>query len=116
VGGFGPIFHRLEIRSNGKPEASLISFAPIALERPGRARLGVKTLFIERGSPWKNGYTKLSNRKLRDERLNQEVSTTLAEARLLTEDGWKRYNQVRPHSALNYLPPAPEAIIPVTLT
>ena len=34
MGGFGPIFHRLKIRSNGKPEASLTSFAPIALERP----------------------------------------------------------------------------------
>jgi len=30
---------------------------------------------------------------------------------------WRReYNQVRPHSSLGYRPPAPEAIIPVTLT
>jgi len=28
----------------------------------------------------------------------------------------KEYNQVRPHSALDYRPPAPEAIIPLTLT
>ncbi len=28
----------------------------------------------------------------------------------------KEYNQVRPHSALNYRPPAPEVIIQLTLT
>jgi len=28
----------------------------------------------------------------------------------------REYNQVRPHSALGYRPPAPEAIIPVILT
>ena len=30
---------------------------------------------------------------------------------LLRTDGWRReYNQVRPHSALGYKPPAPEAV------
>lgn len=29
---------------------------------------------------------------------------------------YKEHNQVRPHSALSYKPPAPWAIIPVTLT
>ena len=34
-----------------------------------------------------------------------------------TGEQWRReYNQVRPHSALRYRPPAPEAIMPVTLT
>jgi len=40
----------------------------------------------------------------------------IAEARVLIEQ-WKReYNQVRPHSSLGYLSPAPEAIMSVTLT
>jgi len=79
-------------------------------------RLGVKTLFIEKGSPWENGYIESFNGKLRDELLNREIFTTLAEARILIE-GWRReYNQERPHSALNYRPPAPEAIMLMGLT
>ena len=36
-------------------------------------RLGVKTLFIEPGSPWENGYIESVNGKLRDELLNREI-------------------------------------------
>jgi len=79
-------------------------------------RLGVKTLFIERGSPWENGYIESFNGKLRDELLNREIFTTLAEARILIEGWRKEYNQERPHSALKYRPPAPEAIMLVGLT
>jgi len=78
--------------------------------------LEVNTLFIERGSPWENGYIESFNGKLRDELLNREIFTTLTEAKILIEQWRKEYNQVRPHSALNYRPPAPEAIIPLTLT
>jgi len=48
--------------------------------------------------------------------LNREVFTTLMEANILIEQWRKEYNQVRPHSALGYRPPAPEAKIPVLLT
>lgn len=73
------------------------------------ARLGVRTLFIEPGSPWENGYNERFNGTLRDELLNGEVFYTLEEARALIE-GWRRhYNEVRPHSALGYRPPAPAA-------
>jgi len=78
--------------------------------------LEVNTLFIEPGSPWENGYIESFNGKLRDELLNREIFTTLTEARVLIEEWRKEYNQVRPHSALNYRPPAPEVIMPVTLT
>jgi putative transposase len=84
--------------------------------REGLNRLGVKTLFIEPGSPWENGYIESFNGKLRDELLNREIFTTLTEARVLIEQWRREYNQVRPHSALGYRPPAPEAIIPVLLT
>jgi len=42
--------------------------------------------------------------------------TTLTEAKVLIEEWRKEYNQVRPHSALDYRQPAPEAIDPLTLT
>ncbi len=72
-------------------------------------RLEVKTLFIEPGSPWENGYCESFNSKFRDEFLNCELLDTLLEARVLTA-WWRRYyNTERPHSALGYRPPAPEA-------
>ena len=68
--------------------------------------LEVTTLFIELGSPWENGYIESFNGKLRDELLNREIFTTLTEAKILIEVWRKEYNQVRPHSALDYKPPA----------
>jgi len=104
------IFHGIpeHIRSDNGPE-----FTANAV-RKWLSRLGVKTLFIERGSPWENGYVESFNGKLRDELLNREIFTTLEEAKVLIEQ-WKReYNQVRPHSAKNYCPPAPEAVLIMT--
>ena len=98
------------IRSDNGPE-----FTAKAV-RNWLERLGVTTLFIEPGSPWENGYVESFNGKLRDELLNREVFTTLMEANILIEQWRKEYNQVRPHSALGYRPPAPEAKIPVLLT
>ena len=79
-------------------------------------QLGVKTLFIEPGSPWENGYIESFNGKFRDELLNREIFTTMEEAKVLIEEWRKEYNQVRPHSALGYRPPAPEAILVSTTT
>ena len=46
------------------------------------------------------------------ELLDVEVFDTLGESKVLVE-GWRRdYNQIRPHSALAYRPPAPEAKFP----
>ena len=77
-------------------------------------RLGVKTLFIEPGSPWENGYIESFNGKLRDKLLNRESFTTLEEAKVLIEQWRREYNQVRLHSALRYRPPAPEAVLIMT--
>ncbi len=73
-------------------------------------RIGVKTLFIEPGSPWENGYIESFNGKLRDEKLNGEVFYTLKEAQVLIERWRVEYNTLRPHSSLDYRPPSPEAI------
>jgi len=51
------------------------------------ACVAVKTLFIEPGSPWENGYIESFNGKLRDELLNREVFDTLLEAKVLIEVG-----------------------------
>jgi putative transposase len=75
-------------------------------------RVGVKTLFIEPGSPWENGYNESFNGKLRDELLNREIFYSLREADVLIERWRRHYNTVRPHSRLGYRPPAPEAVLP----
>jgi len=93
------------IRSDNGPE-----FTARAI-RKWLQQLGVKTLFIEPGSPWENGYIESFNGKMRDELLNRELFTTLAEAKVLISDWRKEYNQIRPHSSLNYRHPAPEAIL-----
>ena len=76
-------------------------------------RLDVKTLYIEPGSPWENGYIESFNGKLRDQLLNVEIFDTLQEAKILVERWRVHYNTVRPHSSLGYRPPlAPAAIQP----
>ena len=55
------------------------------------ADLSVKTLFIEPGSPWENGYIESFNGKLRDELLDGEIFDTLFEAQVLVER-WRRYD------------------------
>ena len=75
-------------------------------------RLGVQTLYIEPGSPWENGYIESFNGKLRDEGLNTEIFYSLKEAKVIIEKWRQQYNTFRPHSALGYLPPAPEAVLP----
>ena len=92
------------IRSDNGPE-----FVAQAL-REWLGRVGVKTLFIKPGSPWENGYNESFNGKLRDELLDREIFYTLQEAKVLIEQWRRHYNMVRPHSALGYRPPAPEAM------
>ncbi len=72
----------------------------------------MRTLFIEPGSPWENGYNESFNGKLRDELLNGEIFYTLKEAKVLIEQWRRHYNTIRPHSALGYRPPAPETVLP----
>jgi len=98
------------IRSDNGPEFTAKEV------RKWLGRMDVKTLFIEPGSPWENGYIESFNGKLRDELLNREIFTTLTEAKVLIADWRKEYNQVRPHSAKGYKPPAPEARMLETLT
>lgn len=93
------------IRSDNGPE-----FAAEVV-RDWLSKVGVKTLFIEPGSPWENGYIESFNGKLQDELLKREIFYSLREAQVLIERWRVHYNQVRPHSSLGYRPPAPETIV-----
>ncbi|MEP1520172.1 IS3 family transposase [Ascidiaceihabitans sp.] len=75
--------------------------------------VGAKTAYIEPGSPWENGYCESFNGRMRDELLNGEIFYSLREAQIIIESWRKHYNTKRPHSALGYRPPAPEAIVPM---
>jgi transposase InsO family protein len=94
------------IRSDNGPE-----FVAKAV-RDWIGAVGVKTAYIERGSPWENGFIESFNARLRDELLDGEIFYSLAEARIVIESWRRHYNTERPHGSLGYKPPAPEVFIP----
>jgi putative transposase len=87
-----PIF----IRSDNGPE-----FIAKAVKRWLEVS-GVRTLYIEPGSPWENAYSETFISRFSDELLNREVFADLLEAKVLVEDYRGHYNHHRPHSALGY--------------
>jgi len=91
------------IRSDNGPEFTAKTV------REWLGRVGARTLFIEPGSPWENGYCESFNGKLRDEILDREIFYTVKEAEVLIEEWRQTYNKIRPHSALGYRPPVPVA-------
>ena len=50
---------------------------------------------------------------MRGELLNDEIFYSLREAKIIIERWRNHYNTKRPHSALGYRPPVPEAIVPM---
>lgn len=66
----------------------------------------IKTIYIELGSPWQNGFVESFHGRFRDECLNREQLWTLTEARGVVGDFRQKYNTVRPHSRLGYESPA----------
>jgi transposase InsO family protein len=88
------------IRSDNGPE-----FVAKAVQQ-WIADKGSSTLYIHPGSPWENAYIESFNDKFRDECLNMEVFKNGQEAREVIEAWRIEYNEVRPHSSLNYQTPA----------
>jgi len=88
------------IRSDNGPE-----FIAEAIKR-FLNQAGVTTLYIEPGAPWQNAYAESFNSRFRDEVLNCESFADLAEAAAVSAWWQDHYNHRRPHSSLNYQPPA----------
>ena len=63
---------------------------------------GVQLHFIDPGKPTRNAYIESFNGRFREECLNLNWFTTLAEAEGIIEYWRVDYNQNRPHSSLNY--------------
>ena len=66
----------------------------------------IKTIYIEPGSPWQNGFVESFHGRFRDECLNREQLWTLTEAWVVVGDFRNKYNEIRPHSRLGYESPA----------
>lgn len=66
----------------------------------------MKLRFIQPGKPTQNAFVESFNGRFRDSRLNQHWFKDLDDAKRIIADWRKHYNEVRPHSALGYTPPA----------
>ena len=81
----------------------------------------IRTIYIDPGSPWQNGFVESFHGRFRDECLNREQLWSLSEARVVIEDFRQQYNTRRPHSKLHYQSPArfaaqlPPSLAPVGL-
>lgn len=67
--------------------------------------VGVKTIYIDPGSPWQNGHVESFHNRLRDECLNQELFPSMTEARVVIEEWRRLYNRIHPHSSLGFQSP-----------
>ncbi|MBM4013072.1 MAG: transposase family protein [Planctomycetes bacterium] len=70
------------------------------------ARACVRTLSIQKASPWENGYVESFNGRLRDELLDRELFLSLPEARVVLDQWRLDYHHGRPHGGLRWLTPA----------
>ena len=98
-GSFGSRGTPSNLRSDNGPE-----FIAKAI-RAWLSQAGVQTWYIEPGAPWENGYAESFHSRLRDEFLAREEFTSVVEARMLGGQWRRDYNEVRPHSALEYRTP-----------
>ena len=71
----------------------------------------VDTLYVQKASPWENGYVESFNSRLRDELLDRELFLCLDEARFVVDDWRMDYNHRRPHSSIDWQTPAAYAAV-----
>ena len=62
--------------------------------------------FIRPGKPIENPFVESFNGKFRDQCLNEYWFTDIADARRIIENRRIHYNEERPHSSLDRMPPA----------
>jgi putative transposase len=88
------------IRIDNGPEYRSKHLGRWAMER------GVFLDFIEKGKPHQNGHCESFNGRLRDECLNQNWFESIDDAQQILDEWRYEYNNIRPHSSLNYMTPA----------
>ncbi len=88
------------IRSDNGPEFVSTALLKWAVDER------IETALIDPGKPWQNGTNESFNGKFRDECLSMEWFRNRVEAKLVIEDWRIHYNEVRPHSSLQYQTPA----------
>jgi putative transposase len=88
-----------QIRSDNGPEFVSRAVDQWAYEQ------GLRWHTIQPGRPMENGYVESFNGRFRDECLNENWFTDLADAREKIAEWKQDYNQARPHSALGYRTP-----------
>ena len=69
-------------------------------------RNSVKLHFIQPGKPTQNAFVESFNGRFRDYCLNQQYFLNLTDARSIVDRWREHYNRVKPHSSLDYQPPA----------
>ena len=67
---------------------------------------GIASALSDPGKPWQNGTDESFNGKFRDECLSMEYFRSRPEAKILIETWRNHYNDVRPHSSLDYRTPS----------
>ena len=67
---------------------------------------GIKTIYIDPGNPWQNGFVESFHACFRDECLNKEQLWTLIEAHVVIEDFRRHHNERWRHNKLGYQSPA----------
>ena len=92
------------IRSDNGPEFVAKSLQAWLAEE------SIKTLYIEPGCPWQNGFVESFHDKFRRECLAREIFYTLSEARVVIEAWRKKYNELRPHRSLGMKTPEEYAL------
>lgn len=94
--------------TRGVPEHVRCDNGPEFIAKAIRGFLGqaeVKTLYIEPGAPWENGYAESFFSRLRDELMNGQEFEHLKDARWHAVTWRDDYNSCRPHSSLGYQTP-----------
>ena len=93
---------------HGRPAAILTDngteFTSMAMFEWTHRRL-IEACFIEPGKPSQNAFIESFNGRLRDECLNENVFSSLHQARQTIEHWRQHYNEHRPHSSIGYLTP-----------
>jgi putative transposase len=90
----------LAVRTDNGPEFTSRAFMGWAQAH------GIRHILIEPGRPMQNGYIESFNGKFRDECLNEQWFETLQQARSAITLWRQDYNEIRPHSSCQRMPPS----------